>query len=179
MHVSRRHILEWSPSADARADSRFATTLAAMWISPVIATAVAVFLAVSQSPAWMWAAPMLALWFAAPVIAWLVSRPTPRREARITPAQALFLRRLARRTWAFFETHVGPEDHWLPPDNFQENPSPVVGHRTSPTNIGLALLANLSAYDFGYISSGKLIERTANAFHTMEALERHHGHFYN
>ena len=90
-----------------------------------------------------------------------------------------FSRRLSRKTWAFFETFVGPEDHWLPPDNFQEHPSAVVAHRTSPTNMGLALLANLSAYDFGYISAGQFIERTANALRTMEALERHRGHFYN
>ena len=45
--------------------------------------------------------------------------------------------------------------------------------------MGLALLANLSAYDFGYIPAGQLIERTANALHTMEALERYRGHFYN
>ena len=55
----------------------------------------------------------------------------------------------------------------------------MVAHRTSPTNMGLALLANLSAYDFGYISAGQLIERTTNALHTMEGLERHRGHFYN
>ena len=101
------------------------------------------------------------------------------RAAGLTADQTLFLRKLSRKTWAFFETFVGPEDHWLPPDNYQEHPVAVVGHRTSPTNMGLALLANLSAYDFGYISAGQLIERTANAFHTMEALERHRGHFYN
>ena len=55
----------------------------------------------------------------------------------------------------------------------------VVAHRTSPTNMGLALLANLSAYDFGYLSAGELIERTANALGTMQTLERHRGHFYN
>src|SRR5512143_87710 len=45
--------------------------------------------------------------------------------------------------------------------------------------MGLALLANLSAYDFGYISTGQLIERTENALRTMKALDRHRGHFYN
>ena len=45
--------------------------------------------------------------------------------------------------------------------------------------MGLALLANLSAYDFGYIPAGRLIVRTGNAFDTMESLERHRGHFYN
>ena len=68
--------------------------------------------------------------------------------------QVAFLRTAARKTWGFFETFVGPEDHWLPPDNFQEHPVAVVAHRTSPTNMGLALLANLSAYDFGYLTAG-------------------------
>ena len=86
---------------------------------------------------------------------------------------------MARKTWAFFETYVGPDDHWLPPDNYQEHPVARVAHRTSPTNMGLALLANLSAYDFGYLSGGQLIERTGNAFRSMEALERYRGHFYN
>ncbi len=45
--------------------------------------------------------------------------------------------------------------------------------------MGLALLANLAAYDFGYISAGRLVERTANALDTMAGLERHRGHFYN
>jgi hypothetical protein len=86
---------------------------------------------------------------------------------------------VARRTWAYFEHFVGPADHWLPPDNIQEAPAALVAHRTSPTNIGLALLADLAAYDFGYLSAGRLIERTGKSLQTMESLERHDGHFYN
>ena len=71
------------------------------------------------------------------------------------------------------------DDHWLPPDNFQEQPGPVIAHRTSPTNIGIAQLASLAASDFGYISAGALIERTSKAFQAMASLERHQGHFYN
>ena len=77
--------------------------------------------------------------------------------------------RLARRTWRYFEVLVNAEEHWLPPDNFQEVPEPVVASRTSPTNIGLALLANLAAHDFGYLSAGQLLERTDNTLATMEA----------
>ena len=150
-----------------------------MWIAPVIAAAAVIYLALSKPAALGVAGPILGLWFASPAIAWWISRPLARRAARLTADQTLFLRKLSRKTWAFFETFVGPEDHWLPPDNYQEHPVAVVAHRTSPTNMGLALLANLSAYDFGYISAGQLIERTANALHTMEALERHRGHFYN
>ena len=91
----------------------------------------------------------------------------------------MFLRKLARKTWRYFETFVTDKDHWLPPDNFQEHPVAVIAHRTSPTNMGLALLANLAAYDFGYLPSGALIERTATALQTMIALDRWQGHFYN
>ena len=55
----------------------------------------------------------------------------------------------------------------------------MVAHRTSPTNMGLSLLANLTAYDFGYIPAGQLLLRTANAMGTMATLERYEGHFYN
>ena len=150
-----------------------------MWIAPVIATAAAISIALLRPAALVVAVPILGLWFASPAIAWWISRPLARREARLTTEQTLFLRKTSRKTWAFFETFVGPEDHWLPPDNFQEHPSAVVAHRTSPTNMGLALLANLSAYDFGYISAGQFVERTEDALRTMEALERHRGHFYN
>src|SRR5205807_129403 len=74
---------------------------------------------------------------------------------------------------------VGPDDHWLPPDNVQENPEIRIAHRTSPTNMGLALLANLAAYDFGYVSCGQLLMRTKEAFASMAGLDRHAGHFYN
>ena len=127
----------------------------------------------------MWLCPFWVYGLPPPPIVWWISRPLARREAKLTTEQTLFLRKTSRKTWAFFETFVGPEDHWLPPDNFQEHPSAVIAHRTSPTNMGLALLANLSAYDFGYISAGQFIERTANALSTMQALERHRGHFYN
>src|SRR4029077_12720591 len=116
------------------------------------------------------AGPILLLWGAAPAIAWWLSRPLPRRSARLSADQSQFLRKLARRTWAYFETYVGPDDQWLPPDNVQEQPAARVAHRTSPTNMGLALLANLAAHDFGHVSTGKLVARTVHALRSMEAL---------
>jgi cellobiose phosphorylase len=123
--------------------------------------------------------PIIGLWFVFPGIAWWISRPLVPHEAKLTDKQYLFLRDLSRKTWFFFETFVGHDDNWLPPDNYQEHPISVIAHRTSPTNMGLSLLANLSAYDFGYIFTGELLERTSNAFNTMHSLERYHGHFYN
>ena len=181
MVVTRRRLLEWSPSTDPDRSARSSlfASYRLMWIAPFLATAAGIYLALSRPAALASSVPILGLWFASPAIAWWISRPLARREARLTLEQTIFLHKLSRKIWAFFETFVGPEDHWLPPDNFQEHPVEVVGHRTSPTNMGLALLANLSAYDFGYIPGGQLIVRTGNAFDTMESLERHRGHFYN
>ena len=86
----------------------------------------------------------------------------------MTAEQTVFLRKLARKTWDFFETFVGPEDNWLPPDNYQEHPVARIAHRTSPTNIGLSLLANLSAYDFGYIT-GRPVCRAHRQFLPYDA----------
>ena len=64
-------------------------------------------------------------------------------------------------------------------DSRADDVAAIVAHRTSPTNMGLSLLANLTAYDFGYIPVGQLVLRTANALRTMSELERYEGHFYN
>ena len=181
MLITHKRLLEWSTSAERYGSDRtdLGSFCRSMWIAPVLAIAAVIDLTLSRPVTLAVAGPILGLWFVSPFVAWWISWPLARREARLTADQTTFLRKLSRKTWAFFETFVGPEDHWLPPDNFQEYPVAVIAHRTSPTNMGLALLANLSAYDFGYISAGQLIERTANALHTMESLERYRGHFYN
>ena len=107
--------------------------------------AIGVILWTTHSAVLLVAAPVLALWLVAPALAWWVSCPLPERTVRLQPAQTVFLHKLARRTWRFFETFVTAHDHWLPPDNYQEQPVAVLARRTSPTNMGLALLANLAA----------------------------------
>ena len=181
MLIAHKRLLEWNTSDERYGSGRtdLGSFCRSMWVAPVLACAAVIDLALSRPLSLVVAWPILCLWFVSPGVAWWISRPLARREARLTADQIIFLRKLSRKTWAFFETFVGPEDHFLPPDNFQEHPAAVIAHRTSPTNMGLALLANLSAYDFGYIPAGQLIERTANALQTMAALERHRGHFYN
>ncbi|MBE0606635.1 MAG: cyclic beta 1-2 glucan synthetase, partial [Deltaproteobacteria bacterium] len=181
MLFTRKRFLEWQPSGnpDRARGEDLKAFFRSMWIAPVIAAAGTIHLAVSRPVALATAGPILALWFASPAIAWWISRPLARRRAALSADQILFLRKLSRKTWAFFETFVGPEDHWLPPDNYQEYHIGAVAHRTSPTNMGLSLLANLAACDFGYLPAGQLVERTENALSTMETLARHRGHFYN
>ncbi|NMG74014.1 GH36-type glycosyl hydrolase domain-containing protein [Aromatoleum diolicum] len=185
MLVARRRLLEWKPSSEVdrelaeRGRSEALGCWRSMWIGPVIAAVTAIYLVIAEPVVLGVAGPILLLWFVSPGIAWWISRPLARRTVSLAAEQILFLRALARRTWAFFDTLVGADDNWLPPDNYQEYRVAAVAHRTSPTNIGVALLANLSAYDFGYIPAGQLIERTTNTLRTMDGLERHRGHFYN
>lgn len=179
--VSRRHLLQWNPSSEVERalGSGVAAELRAMWSAPVLAVlAAAAVWRVNPTALWV-AAPILVLWAGSPLLmAWL-GRPPPQRSAQLSMPQRAFLGRLARRTWAFFEVNIRAEDHWLPPDNIQEHPGLVVARRTSPTNIGLSLLANLAAWDFGYLQGGAVMQRTRQVFATLDLMERHRGHFYN
>ncbi len=67
----------------------------------------------------------------------------------------------------------------LAPDNFQEDPKPVLAHRTSPTNLGLYLLSAIAAHDFGWIGTHETVERMEATLETMNRLELFRGHFYN
>ncbi|MBF0254165.1 MAG: cyclic beta 1-2 glucan synthetase, partial [Candidatus Omnitrophica bacterium] len=181
MFVSRRRLLEWRAFSESEALERKRLTgfVRSMSPEPLVAALLLAWLARTPAGASAAAWVIAGLWFAAPVFAYAISQPTPPRKIRLSGKQTLFLRELARRTWAFFEIFVTEKDHWLPPDNFQEEPVAAVAHRTSPTNIGLSLLANLSAYDFGYMSMGKMFHRTENTFDTLNLMEKFRGHFYN
>jgi cyclic beta-1,2-glucan synthetase len=179
--VSHRHLLEWTPSnqGDSNDNNDLVASIRTMWFAPALAMTAFVILYAMHPMVLLSAAPFLLIWLVAPVIAWRISLPQIRAEVHLHDGQTAYLFRLARKIWSYYEILVGSEDNWLPPDNIQEKPVPVIAHRTSPTNIGLALLANLSAHDFAYISVGQLLERSGNTLRIMSSMERHRGHFYN
>ena len=182
LFVTRRHLLEWVPAAQATGGARltlFGFHHRMAGALAIAAAAVAVgFLADPMT--WALLAPFAILWIASPAVALGVS-VSPRVAGRVpvSEADAQALRLTARRTWRFFERFVTPADNSLPPDNFQEDPAPVVARRTSPTNIGLYLLSVASARDFGWIGTTEAAERLEATLATMGAMERFRGHFYN
>lgn len=180
-HVSRRRLLEWVPSSavQRRGGDGFGSFLRRMAIAPASALMAGVAVALYQPAAMAVALPFLALWLIAPLAAWFASRPPRPDETPLDARQVSALRDVARRTWRYFEQFAGPDDNWLAPDNFQEQPGGLVAHRTSPTNIGLGLLATLAAHDFGYLVRLRLIERLEAAFDSLDRLERYRGHLYN
>ncbi|MFZ6862708.1 GH36-type glycosyl hydrolase domain-containing protein [Undibacterium sp. Ji67W] len=178
---SHRHLLEWNPShLDLlSSESSFLHTLKKMWMAPILAGLLCIILISVKSSSLSASIPFLLCWLLSPALAYWISLPQIRQVKHLSAPQTAFLRLLARRTWCFFDTYVGPQDHWLPPDNVQLDPVAVIAHRTSPTNIGLSLLANVVAFEFSYICAGQLLERTRNTFQSMTALDRYKGHFHN
>ncbi len=182
LYVTRRNLLEWTTAAQAKAshDLDLAGFYRQMAGSVAIATGTAALVLVVKPDASWIAAPFVVLWLVAPVVARWVSAPPPESASeQLSAADVRAVRLTARRTWRFFETFVGPDDHGLPPDNFQDDPGPVVAHRTSPTNIGLYLLATVTARDFGWIGTLEMVERLEATLATVGSLERFRGHLYN
>lgn len=181
MMFTRRGLLLWQLPAYTKRNARrgLAGFIIEMWIAPTLALILAYVLWQTRAQEWMFWVPVLVLWLVSPIVGWWISKPLVPAVPNLSDAQRLFLRGAARRTWRFFADFVSPLDNWLPPDNFQEHPAPTIASRTSPTNMGMSLLTNLTACDFGYISAGELLQLTENTLASMEKLERYRGHFYN
>jgi cyclic beta-1,2-glucan synthetase len=180
--VSRRHLLEWTPAAQTAAAKRLDLQGFAVRMSgALLLAAAAAFLSfMSANGSWPIATPFVALWLISPAVARYVSfSPGIESRTKLSQTQSLTLRQIARRTWRFFETFVTAKDNMLPPDNFQEDPTPEIAHRTSPTNIGLYLASVVCARDFGWIGETQTIERLEATLATMDRMPRFRGHFYN
>lgn len=181
--ITRRHLLQWTSAANTALGLSSRRSRAALWLemlwSPLFAVGIAALIAWLRPTALFCAGPVLVAWALAPEVARWLSKQRRVQSVPLAPADEIRLRLLARRTWHFFETFVGPADQWLPIDNYQEAPREQTAHRTSPTNIGLMLLSTLSAYDLGYIGPSELALRLRNSFDTIGRLTRYRGHLLN
>ena len=179
--VSRRNMLEWSTAAHVAAAKT--DTRARFWIdmagAPLLGLTITATLAVLAPAALPGALPLLVVWILSPEIAYLICRPWQPAEDRLSDTDRKWLRQIARRTWAYFETFAGPEDNWLAPDNYQTDPEAKIAHRSSPTNVGMQFLSSMTALDRGYIGLRDLAQRTEFTFDALDRIERHKGHLVN
>lgn len=119
------------------------------------------------------------LWICSPYIAFYISKDINYLKEEPDEDEKKYLRKLSRRIYAYYEDFVNKENNYLAPDNYQEKPFKGVAHRTSPTNIGMGLIANVTAYDFGYITIEDFIDKTKCILDSMSTLEKVHGHYLN
>lgn len=180
--ISHRLLLEWVTAAQAKRRAGVSLRSFTWSLRGGIILVVLLFFVVAWiNPDSLYpAAPFLILWCLASIFARLISLPPEKVLLEETSAEDTFALRLeGRRIWRFFTTFVSAQDNHLPPDNFQEDPDPVIAHRSSPTNLGLYLLSTLSARDFGWIGSTEMAERLEATLDTMQKLQRFRGHFFN
>ena len=188
LFVSHRRLLEWRTASQTERGVADSPTVVwrAMW--PGVAIALLVGMAVlwrrpaSGEAPWqltLAVLPLVLAWIASPVVANLLRRPAVRALLRLPAAARRQAMRYALLHWRFFERFANEDTHWLAPDNFQEEPEPVVAMRTSPTNIGLQLLATVSAWDLGFIPLDVMAVRLELVLRSLEHMRRHQGHFFN
>jgi len=179
--ISRKNLLEWQTAADVEASSgrKLKNFVQLMWIGSVLSILIGTLAFSNSLETGLFMIPSCVIWFFSPWIAYSISEETGRIKEELTEEQQELLSRLSRRTWAYFEDFVSPKDNWLAPDNYQEDPPKGIATRTSPTNMGMGLTANLVAFDLGYIGILELEERIDKIVTSMELLEKYRGHFYN
>jgi len=192
LFASRKKLLEWQTASQVERALGTGSRLEMwrkMWPVAALCTGLAVAIALhvtvgAGSPDERFVFVMstfslLLVWMASPLIAFALSQPAILGEVHLTEIERKAAVRYAKLHWGYFEEFVTAQTHWLAPDNFQEDPSPVVARRTSPTNIGLQLLSIVSAVDFGFITRADMIDRLEKVFRSLERMRRYHGHFFN
>ena len=179
MSVSRRKLLEWQTAESSGRVKVVVSSSTMQQLSGV--SALSALIAVLQAQMLQGSAmPLLVMWSAAPLVAiWSSRSVDPELLDQLDSIGHTTLRKLARRTWRFFDDLVGPATNWLPPDNTQLALHIEVANRTSPTNIGLWMNSAQAAHDFGYLTLDDLLLRLQNTVSTLERMEKHEGHFLN
>ncbi|HEX7556143.1 MAG TPA: glucoamylase family protein, partial [Leptolinea sp.] len=180
--LTHRRLLQWTTAAHNNAlnyhNSSVQVWKTMIW-SPIISLIIAGTIMWLTPSSFLVAAPLLILWFISPQLAYWISLPPTDKKRLINEEQEQIFRQLARRTWQYYEHFAGPEDNWLAPDHYQEDPRGVVIHSTSPTNIGMHLLSILGAKDMGYIGVFDMMLFLFMTLDTLTKLERYRGHILN
>lgn len=179
--ISKRNLLEWqsSDSVEKKYSNDFKSYLKRMWIAPIIGLLVLYLSIYNPIGVIVYSAIVAALWIVSPYVAYCISRKISENKMILGDEEIVYLRKISRRIYAYYEDFVNEENNYLAPDNYQEKPFKGIAHRTSPTNIGMGLVSNVVAYDLGYITMMELIDKTEMILNSMKDLQMVNGHYLN
>lgn len=179
--VSKMHLLEWTTASQTEKEHSNAVWpyWKMMWINIAWAVLTVTLVFLFNPSILPLAVPFAVAWALAPYLAYRLSQRTVVSRPELNAEDLQELRVYARRTWHYFDRYVNEDHMWLPPDNYQEEPYIGAVARTSPTNMGMALVSVYTAYEFGYITLSELVNRLGNMIGSMKLLDRFNGHFYN
>lgn len=178
---SKKNLLQWQSAefVEKNSSNDFLSCLKRMWISPIMGMMILYLSFFSSFGVIAYNLAIAILWMISPYFAYCISMETPNNKNILKDEEKSYLRKIARRIYAYYEDFVNEENNYLAPDNYQEKPFKGVAHRTSPTNIGMGLISNVVAYDLGYINMWEFIDKTELTLSSMKGLERVNGHFLN
>ena len=141
--VSHKNLLQWTTAAQTARlfnihkrsniawQKMLFTSLTALTLT--IAAPLISFLTTGSIPLSLVATSgILLVWLFSPFVVYGINRPIVEDGEPLDKEDIVILRQLARRTWGFFERFVGPDDHWLPPDHYQEAPDARLNLVTRP-----------------------------------------------
>ena len=174
MKVSHKNMLSWVTAAETekKTKGKWRTAYAKMWQCIAISAVIWIF---SPYPA---AYAVGIIWFFAPPYAAIISGEI-KQQIKLTPSERNYVLNAAADIWRYFTDFVTPSENYLPPDNWQEQPAAGVAHRTSPTNIGLAMMSALAAFDMGIANRQTALGMIENMLATVKRLPKWNGHLYN
>ncbi|NLO47131.1 MAG: hypothetical protein GX111_02230 [Clostridiales bacterium] len=174
MLISNRNLLQWvtAEEADKRTGGSIIYHYKRMFFSVTAGILVMVF-----SP-YAYAVAVGILWLLSPLCAYVQSREI-NDELSISEDKRTFLVRCAHDSWKYFDKMLTQRRSYLPPDNWQEEPAIGTAERTSPTNIGLAMLSALAAFDLHLCSKERMLGILSGILDTLERLPKWKGHLYN
>ncbi len=180
MKISKMNLLEWltAEEAEKQAKTDLVSYYKFMFVNLVFGI---LFLAFG-----LYAMQILAviggiIWGLAPILAWYISKDIKQVKAinKVSKKDKEYILDIGKKTWAYFKEYINEENNYLPPDNYQEGRKNKIAQRTSSTNIGLGMLAIISAYDLKYIKQEEAIDLLNKMLETITKLQKWNGHLYN
>ena len=176
--VSGERLLEWETAAQAELKSGGTPVDRYMLIMPVFSLTLAALLYLTNQHGLLIALPILLLWaLTNTFVDWLNAKPK-HKEYQPEPDQAIFLHNVALRTWRYYVQFSTSQNHWLIPDNVQEEDMRQA-ERISPTNVGLLLNARQAALEFGYLTLSEFAWMTTQTLKTVGQMPKYRGHLFN
>ena len=179
-NITHKNLLEWTTSEEAekQAKTNLLSYYSQMLVNVLIGIIAIIISFLKQN---IFGILVGVIWVIAPTIMWYISKEKLQKPAieNLDKKEKDYLLEVGKRTWTFFEKYLDESNNYLIPDNYQEDRKEKIVRRTSSTNIGLSMLAVISAYDLKYISKEKAIDLLGKIIKTIESLAKWNGHLYN
>ena len=175
--ISHKKMLEWQTAAESEHKKEESISKCYERMLPNIIAGIVLIVLGIFSTASLFCVPVGVIWLLAPLLVYRMDLPYKKQE--LTQSQRDELLKLSELTWQYFSDNCNESTNFLPPDNVQTQPKRPNSSLTSPTNIGMALIALLSAHDMHLISDEEFKARLDKTLTTIESMSKWNGHLYN